>query len=141
MVRRKQSLGSEELSTLSPGLCEVVEDAYIEICEADAKSLRISSGNRIVMSDARATLKVRSNDSVAQSCAGFSVGLKGAENLEALHSVSLQRADNWRRRAPTPGSEEVIGSDRALNSEVRTQRTARQRPARPQGTVPEGPHV
>ena len=141
LVPRQQIFGSEELSALSPGLCELVEDAYIEICPADAKSLGVSSGDGIVVGDSLTTLEVRINDAVAQSCAGFSVGLKGAENLEALHSVSLQRADNWRRRAPTPGSEEVIGSDRALNSEVRTQRTARQRPARPQGTVPEGPHV
>jgi NADH-quinone oxidoreductase subunit G len=107
LVPRPRIFGSEELSALSPGIAELVEVAYIEVCAADAQVLGVCQGDGVVVNESLATLEVRINDTVVPGCAGFSAGVVGAENLLPLQQVSLQKARDWQRRTPT-----LIGSDR-----------------------------
>ncbi len=107
LVPRQRIFGSDELSALSPGVAELVEAAFIEVCAADARMLGVSTGDGIVVNNASATLEVRINDAVVPGCAGFSIGLAGAENLLPLQQVSLHKAQEWQRRSP-----QLIGSDR-----------------------------
>jgi NADH-quinone oxidoreductase subunit G len=107
LAPRQRIFGSDELSALSPGVAELVEEAFIELCTADAGSLGVSDGDGVVVGDGMATLEVRINNTVVQGCAGYSCGLAGAENLLPLEQVSLHKAQDWQRRSP-----ELIGSDR-----------------------------
>jgi NADH-quinone oxidoreductase subunit G len=107
LVPRQRIFGSDELSALSPGVAELVEAAYIEMCATDAQALGVSCGDGVVVDDALATLEVRINNTMVPGCAGFSVGLAGADNLQPLQQVSLRKASVWQRRTP-----QLIGSDR-----------------------------
>ncbi|RLA48802.1 MAG: NADH-quinone oxidoreductase subunit G [Gammaproteobacteria bacterium] len=123
LVPRQRIFGSDELSALSPGLAELVQPGFIEICAADAQLLGVTEGDGLVVTkgitkgategvttgvdNTLATLEARINDSMAVGCAGFSVGLAGVQNLRPLAPVSLRRAEGWQRRSP-----ELIGSDR-----------------------------
>jgi NADH-quinone oxidoreductase subunit G len=106
LVPRPQIFGSEELSALSPGIRDLVGLAFIELRAADAASLGVTEGDGIAVGDSGATLEVRINDSLAESCAGYGHGLAGAEDIQALAWVTLAKADNWQRRRP-----QLIGSD------------------------------
>ena len=107
LVPRQRIFGSDELSALSPGLAELVQPGFIEICAADAQQLGVTEGDGVVVDNTLATLEVHINDSMAAGCAGYSVGLAGVQNLTPLAAVSLSRAEGWQRRSP-----ELIGSDR-----------------------------
>ena len=108
LVPRQRIFGSDELSALSPGIAELVETAFIEVCAVDAEVLGVSHGDGVAVDDTRATLEVRINDAVVPGCAGYSVGLAGTENLQPLQQVSLHKAPQWQRRSP-----QLIGSDRS----------------------------
>jgi len=106
LVPRQRIFGSDELSALSPGIADLVEPGFIEINAQSAHELGVSEGDGVEVDDTLATLEVRINDTVAAGCAGYSIGLAGAENLEPLARVSLSRARDWQRRTP-----ELIGTD------------------------------
>jgi NADH-quinone oxidoreductase subunit G len=106
LVPRQRIFGSDELSALSPGVAELVEPAFIEICDADANAVGVRAGDGVEVGASLATLEVRINDSLAPGCAGFSSGLAGTENLPSIQFASLKKAGQWQRRTP-----EVIGSD------------------------------
>jgi hypothetical protein len=92
---------------LSPGLVELVQPGFIEVCVADAQLLGVAEGDGVVVDNTLATLEVRINDTMAAGCAGYSFGLAGVQNLTPLETVSLTRAEGWQRRSPV-----LIGSDR-----------------------------
>jgi len=112
MVPRQRIFGSDELSALSPPIAELVEPGFVEISAGDANELGVAEGDGITLttcgesSSQLATLEVRINDSMASGCAGYSVGLDGAGELQAGDRLALSKADNWRRRKP-----QVISSD------------------------------
>jgi NADH-quinone oxidoreductase subunit G len=106
LVPRQQIFGSDELSAMSPGICELLQPGFVEIGAGDARTLGVREGDGVTLDDGLATLEVRVNDSVATGCATFGVGLDGASDLVALSRVSLKKAENWQRRSP-----EIIGSD------------------------------
>ena len=95
---RQRLFGSDELSALSPAIAELADPGYIELCAADAATLGVTDGDGLHVGDGLATLEVRVNDSIATGCAGFGAGLAGTDNLPALVTVSLSRAEGWQRR-------------------------------------------
>lgn len=99
LVPRHRIFGSDELSALSPGLCELVEPGFIELCAADAHRLGVEDGDGVAV-ESHTTLEVKINNSIAPGCAGYGAGLAGSENLVALAQVSLARASQWQRRRP-----------------------------------------
>jgi NADH-quinone oxidoreductase subunit G len=107
LVPRQRIFGSDELSALSPQIAELAGAGYIELHPDDAQSLQLSAGDGVDVGTGLATLAVRINPSLSQGCAGYSVGLPGTHNLQALALVELRPAQNWQR---TP---ELIGSDRS----------------------------
>ena len=116
LVPRHKIFGSDELSSLSPAIAELVEPAFIEISHTDAEALNVSNGDGLIIDDPspnpdhsneRATLAVHVNDSMAAGCAGFSVGLTGSFNLIAGDSVMLRKAPDWQRLQPSS----LIASD------------------------------
>jgi NADH-quinone oxidoreductase subunit G len=107
LVPRQRLFGSEELSAISPGISELVDDGYIELRGSDAARIHASEGDGIEVEGGLATLELRLNDSLAAGCAGYSCGLPGTANLIAGQRVGLRRAENWTRPSP-----QLIGSDR-----------------------------
>jgi NADH-quinone oxidoreductase subunit G len=118
MVPRYKIFGSDELSAHSPAIAELVEPGYIEISGDDARALGVIEGDGIVLSKPEtasqgdmltrpvATLEVRVNDSLAKGCAGYSVGMEGAQNIVCGDTLVLVKTDNWQRHKP-----QIIGSD------------------------------
>jgi NADH-quinone oxidoreductase subunit G len=118
MVARYKIFGSDELSAHSPAIAELVEPGFIEISGDDARALGVIEGDGLVLSKPEttsqgdmltvpvATLEVRLNDSLAKGCAGYSVGLEGAQNIVCGDSLAMVKADNWQRHKP-----QIIGSD------------------------------
>ncbi len=106
LVARHRIFGSDELSSFSPGIAELVEPASIEISNADAAALHVIDGDGIDLASGKATLEVRINDSLAKGCAAYSAGLAGTFNLAVGDWVTLEKADGWKRRKP-----QLIGSD------------------------------
>ena len=106
LVPRQRIFGSDELSALSPGICELVQPGYLELCAADAASLGVGSGDGVTVGDDLATLEVRVNDTLVPGCAGYAEGHAGTANLAPLARVSLRRAPQWQRH-----SAQLIGSD------------------------------
>jgi NADH-quinone oxidoreductase subunit G len=107
LVPRHRIFGSEELSAMSPGICELVEPAFIELRPEDADRLGVTDGDGVTVDGSLGTLEVRINATLAAGCAGYGHGLEGAENLQALARVTLEKAPDWQRRRP-----QVIGTDR-----------------------------
>ena len=108
LVPRQKIFGSDELSALSPGIAELVSPAFIELRGADATALGVGEGDGVEVGNTGVRLEVRINDSIAPGCAGFATGHPGSQELEALATVPLKRAENWQRRQP-----QVIASDNA----------------------------
>ena len=106
LVPLQRIFGSDELSALSPGIAELVDPGYLEINSQAASELGVNEGDGVDIDDARATLEVRINDTVAAGCAGYSAGLAGTQNLVPLTRVSLRCARDWQRRSP-----QLIGTD------------------------------
>ena len=118
MVARYKIFGSDELSAHSPAIAELVEPGFIEISDDDARTLGVIEGDGLVLSKPEttsqgdmltvpiATLEVRLNSSLAKGCAGYSVGLEGAQNIVCGDSLAMVKADNWQRQKP-----QIIGSD------------------------------
>jgi NADH-quinone oxidoreductase subunit G len=104
LLARHRIFGSEELSALSPGIDELVEPGYLEICPQDAALLGIADGDGL--SIGADTLEARLNASIPPGCAGYAAGHSGTGDLQAGQSVTLARDDSWQRRRP-----QLIGSD------------------------------
>ena len=95
---------------MSPTLQALITPGFITLRSADANALGVADGDGIEVGDGNgerlSTLEINIDDSLAAGCAGFSVGLAGTANLQALTEVTLQKAQSWQRRSP-----QVIGSD------------------------------
>ncbi|TDG12963.1 NADH-quinone oxidoreductase subunit NuoG [Seongchinamella unica] len=112
LVARHRIFGSEELSALSPGICELVEPGFVEMRGADAHGLGLTEGDGVELDAGLATLAVKINDSIPPGCLGYAVGHAGTANLAAGASVSLAKATNWQRPP------QVISTDRSGGGHV-----------------------
>ena len=98
---------------MSPGLEALITPGFITLRSSDANALGVAAGDGIEVGggdgdgEKLSTVEVTIDDSLAAGCAGFSVGLAGTANLQALTEVTLHKAQSWQRRSP-----QVIGSDR-----------------------------
>ncbi|MFT6958644.1 MAG: NADH-quinone oxidoreductase subunit G [Halieaceae bacterium] len=110
LVAQYKIFGSEELSAMSPTLQPLITPGFITLRSVDAKALGVADGDGIEARDddgeSLSTLEVNIDESLASGCAGFSVGLAGTANLQALNEVTLHKAQSWQRRSP-----QIIGSD------------------------------
>ncbi|MFK8046861.1 MAG: NADH-quinone oxidoreductase subunit NuoG [Halioglobus sp.] len=106
LVTRHRIFGSDELSALSKGLSELVEPGSIEISSSDASILGVIDGDGVDVASGVATLEVKINDSIAEGCVAYSVGLPGTFDLTAGDWVTLKKADQWQHRKP-----QLISSD------------------------------
>ncbi|MEH6589074.1 MAG: NADH-quinone oxidoreductase subunit NuoG [Halioglobus sp.] len=98
LVARHRIFGSDELSAQSAGVDQLVELAFVEIGPQDAEAIGVVHGDGVDVDDGLAALEVRINPTMAANCVGFSVGLKGSENLRAGQFVSLVKAEDWSRQ-------------------------------------------
>ncbi|WP_339668684.1 NADH-quinone oxidoreductase subunit NuoG [Dasania marina] len=107
LVPRLRIFGSDELSSYSENLSELLSDASLEINPADAQLLQVQNGDGLTVGDDLATLRVVINETIVQGCAAYSVGINGSFNLTLGSSVRLQKASDWQR----PKQADVIASD------------------------------
>jgi NADH-quinone oxidoreductase subunit G len=105
LVPRQRIFGSDELSALSAGVEQLVERAFVEIGPQDAEAIGVGHGDGVTIGDGLAALEVRINTTMAAGCIGFSVGLKGSENLQAGQLVNLVKAEDWSRQLPLIASD------------------------------------
>jgi len=118
MVPRYRIFGSDELSAQAPAIAELVDCGYIEVGNACAQSLGVIEGDGVELQRAEAqvegamfkaplaTLQVRINDTLADGCVGYSVGLSGTEDIITGEQLSLNKAQGWQRNTP-----QIIGTD------------------------------
>jgi NADH-quinone oxidoreductase subunit G len=118
MVPRYRIFGSEELSAKAPAIAELVECGYVEISKACAQSLDVIEGDGVELQRAQtqvqgdmlkaplATLQVRINNTLADGCVGYTVGLSGTENIIMGEQLALHKALGWQRISP-----QIIGTD------------------------------
>ncbi len=104
IVYRPRIFGSDELSALSPGITELVEQPVAEISSEDATALAVTDGDGVLVSGT--VLEVRVNPVLAKGCVAVSAGHPGTFDLQAGCSCSLGKATQWRRR-----DADVISSD------------------------------
>ncbi|MDZ7783038.1 MAG: NADH-quinone oxidoreductase subunit NuoG [Halioglobus sp.] len=104
LVPRPRVFGSDELSAMSPPIAALTVTC-LELSPADAESLGVADGDGLTV-DGETTLEVRINPRMVAGCAGYSAGCPGTAGLRPLSTVSLRRADNWRRPRAR-----IIGSD------------------------------
>ncbi|NHN36361.1 NADH-quinone oxidoreductase subunit NuoG [Pseudomaricurvus alcaniphilus] len=125
LVPRYKIFGSEELSAHSPAIAQLLLPAYLEITAADAERLQVDEGDGVQVMDSAsgatlATLEVRINDTMADGCAGYSVGHSAHQgsifNLVAGTGVALQKADPWQRRTQSAPGADLIATDSPTNS-------------------------
>ncbi|MCR8923722.1 NADH-quinone oxidoreductase subunit NuoG [Dasania sp. GY-MA-18] len=107
LVPRQRIFGSDELSSYSDNLAELLSDASIEINSADASLLQVKNGDGLSLGENLACLRVVINNTIPQGCAAYSVGIAGTFNLTLGQRVSLQKASDWQR----PKQADVIASD------------------------------
>jgi NADH-quinone oxidoreductase subunit G len=115
LIPRHKIFGSDELSTLSPAIAELIERAFIEINNVDAEQLNVADGDGLEVGggngEALATLQVHINDSIPNGCAAYSVGFEGTFNLKTGDSVTLAKAAQWQRQQKAPAQKDLIASD------------------------------
>ncbi|MFN2328215.1 MAG: NADH-quinone oxidoreductase subunit NuoG [Chromatocurvus sp.] len=98
LVPQPVLFGSEPLSALSPGVRELVPDAFISLAPSAAAALGVEAGDGVRVGDAGAELEVRIDPAMVSACAGYSLGLAGCEDFAPGARVTLARASGWRRR-------------------------------------------
>ncbi|MFN2289273.1 MAG: NADH-quinone oxidoreductase subunit NuoG [Chromatocurvus sp.] len=97
LVPQPVLFGSEPLSALSPGVCELVPAAFLSLAPSAAATLGVAAGDGVRVGDAGPGLEVRIDPALVSACAGYSLGLAGCEDLAPGTRVTLARAADWRR--------------------------------------------
>ncbi len=96
--------GSDELSSQAPAIAELSGDAQLVVRSEDASNLQVTDGDGIVVviGANEAVLEVLIDDSMAEGCVGFTMGMPGTESLVSGigSTVSLRKAENWQRHKP-----------------------------------------
>jgi len=96
--------GSDELSRQAPAIAELSGDAQLVVRSENVNKLQVADGDGVVVvvDGSEVVLEVLVDDSIAEGCVGFTMGMPGTESLViGIGSmVSLRRAENWQPRKP-----------------------------------------
>jgi NADH-quinone oxidoreductase subunit G len=99
--------GSDELSYQAQAIAELAGDAQLILNSDDAGKLQVVDGDGVIVSmqgraaaEGSVILEVMVDGSLANGCAGFTVGMLGTEPLVPGAMVILQKANDWQRRKP-----------------------------------------
>jgi len=87
--------GSEELSARSPAIRELCDRPFISLSPKDAALLQLQDSDYVValIEESEITLSVRISATIPDGCAGYAVGLPGADWLAPETLAGLSKAD------------------------------------------------
>lgn len=114
LVRRYHVFGSDELSSYSGPVSELMPRPYCAVGESVAKSLGVESGDGIEYElDGQVwQLEVIVDPDMADGCMAYAAQLPATRHLCNTDTLRVRKADNWTR--PTPPRERVFSSDRKM---------------------------